>query len=201
MRYKDLITVLFIVATATWLWAEPSQEVRLPSQQPSLVATEPGWTVPDLDLPSATQRVLDSTKPQQQPVRPTRIRPAPKLVLEAKNPARLDVSIHPGADFDSTWFEVTYRGPKDYSVDNVFTVDLGGQSGSWYTSSAAEAGHNTWRFQGADLQAYEPEQRKRPEFADSLRISVMVRDNGQSRFSRGSNRMVLESEPVQLTFR
>lgn len=215
MRYKDLITALFIVATATWIWAEPSQEVRVPSRQQTM-ATQ-GWTIPDLKLSESTARIVESARPE--PVKRPRIDPEddPGIRLDTlswtdydSQEFQLAVSVNQGSDLRSTWFEVTFRGPRGFDLvkdggnDAQFIVAFNDNGESLGTGNVQRVGANRWRFRGSDLKNHNPEEPvawARLSKANKVQINTVLRDQKQSRFSRGANIMVLESDPIELSLR
>ena len=217
VRYKDLITALFIVATATWIWAEPSQEVRVPTRQPSL-ATQ-GWTIPDLNLSESTARIVKSAQPQ-----PVKVQPRPPK-FDYPEPSsntlswsdfdsqefELLVSVQAGSDLRTSAFDVTFHGPggfdlaRDGGNQAQFFVAFGANGEhSVSVGNAERIGKNRWRFEGSDFRANnadQPIEWARLNDSTSMIVTTVLRDQNQSRFSRGANIMVLESDPVQLSLR
>lgn len=194
MRYRDLLTVLFLVATASWIWAEPTREVKMATPAS---ATE-GWTVPNLDLDGSTRRIEQSGEKPAEPKRPS---PAPVLT------PGLEVSLRPGKDLASTIFDVQLRGR-----DGLELVGDGPSPGMFllrFDPAASDltvvhnpslVGPNRWRFRGSDVKGLDQAALSRFEQA-TLVISATMIDEKQSRFSRGANFLVVESEPVHLSFR
>lgn len=199
MRYKDLITVLFLVATATWIWAEPSPEVKAPTRQQSLATKD--WTLPVLELSGAKSpsELEGLQRPQIQET----------LSFTDYDPQefRLDVRLSPGSDVRSTYFDVTFRGPNGFdlirdggsSAEFIVAFDPG-QGESLVTSSAKQIGENRWRFRGSDLTTYSngAVPWDTINHASVVQVTTVMRDQRQSRYSRGANIMLLESEPIEV---
>ena len=189
MRYKDLLTIVFVVATASWIWAEPSQEVKVPTRPLAVQESQP------LQKQTPPKPDVEEPLPETKPVSWSDL---------TESDFALEVSVEPGEDFKSTTFEVTFRGPEGYDMikDGTygqanFQVRLGSDQ-YLFTDQAERVGDNRWRFRGADLSS------EKPPVIDSqttFRVTTMLRDHRQSRYSRGANMMVLESQPAQLSLR
>lgn len=191
MRYRDLITLLFLIATCSWLWAKPIQEVKTPPQSGSAIE---GWEVPNLDLRSSSPETSD--------------RPAVKKPRPKRDQAWLDVQVFPGKDLDSTWFEVALS---DYPAGPIavqetsFSVlfEEAGLVGT--TPSLRPSAPNRWRFQGSELawpqKAPNPERLRIGKSETTFQISSMIRNPKMSRFSRGVNFLLVESESIRFSLR
>jgi hypothetical protein len=198
VRYQDLLAALFIVATASWIWAQPSEEVRLPS---STTVARPS---------SSSQGSRPDPRPDQTPQQATPSRPNPlswSNYQSSEFALKLDVT--PGQDLASTTFDVTFTGPrgfdlaKDGGSGSHFALCVDRNSAlSLHTDKARRTGSNSWRFQGSDLQR-DDGQAGLPEIHRRHRIEVttLLSDEKQSRFSRGANVMLLRSQPAVLTLR
>ena len=191
MRYRDLLTVLFLIATASWIWAEPTRQVKIATPAS---ATE-GWTVPNLDLEGSTQRIEQAGEKEPRPV------PAAPLTPE------LQLQLQPGKDLASTTFEVALRGREGLELRGrglgtaSFTLRFDpATSGALTVDNPRSVGPNRWRFQGSDVSGLDPAAISRLEQA-TVMVSALVFDEKQSRYSRGANFVIVESEPVHLSFR
>lgn len=204
VRYRDLITVLFIVATATWIWAEPSPQVKAPHRQQQQSMATKDWTIPDLSSPTQPAE----PKPQAPPQTPS----TGPLSYTDFDPQEFDLNIKltPGASIRDTIFDVTFRGPQGFDMvrdggsDAQFMVAFdAGQGETLYINTAKRVGANHWRFRGSDLTPYgeQPVSWSTLNRASTLQVNTVLRDLRQSRYSRGANFMVLESDPVNLARR
>lgn len=208
MRYKDLITVLFVVATATWIWAEPSQQVKAPTKQQSMATKD--WTLPALDLSGSTKPILESADSDNPPadVGP---RNGPLSFTDYDpDEFRLDVRVSPGSTIKTTYFDITFHGPKGFDLirdggsGTQFSVAFDpGQGESLVANGVQQVGENRWRFRGSDLSTYDndPVPWDTISHASLVQVTTVMRDQRQSRYSRGANIMLLESDPVEVTLR
>jgi hypothetical protein len=182
MRYRKLIIVLFIVATASFLWAEPSREVLAPNQRESL---SEGWSIPNLTEPEAPPKPIS-------------------LNNFSDEEFQLKLAVIPGTNLESTTFRVAFTGPAGFDLmrdggSNVpLMVTLKDETGQrMLTTKLSKSGQNRWRFKGADLQG----NGDKIEGACTFQVSTFIRDQNQSRFSRGARVITVESEPVRVAFR
>ena len=183
MRYKDLLAPLFIVATATFIWAEPSKEVKYPQPltppanvtrqaKPAAAAEDVTYTVADIGL---------------------------------------DLAITPGKDLASTTFDVHVKAPAGYEfsedpAQTTFQVTFAELPGkTLYTNRVEVVAPHRYRFTGAGLRHADSngELLKLPQIADTTTctVSTYLLDPKQSRYSRGANVMVVQSDSMQLTLR
>lgn len=185
MRYRDLIIVLFFIATATLLWAEPTREVQVPTKQESLAE---GWSIPD----------FNEKVPEAPPRKPLFVSDFNQEDFE------LQLSVIPGPDLGSTTFDVVFSGPagfdlmRDGGPDVPFRIVLNDKSGekTLAVNGVEKVAANRWRFKGLALQGAAA-----LEGQVTFRASTHLWDQNQSRFSRGARVVMIESEPVRLAFR
>ena len=206
MRYKDLITALFIVATASFIWAEPSPQVKAPTR-PQQSTTIDGWTLPDLS--GSSQRITNASRKSVEYSEPPVSDDPLSWSSYSEDRFKLGVSIDPGKDLRGTTFDITFRGPRGFDLvrdgGNGSQFVVGFEDGTCLTTSRARrVGPHRWTFQGADLQSQDPSKPiawTRLSQSGSVIVTTVLHDQRQDRFSRGANFMLLESDPVRLTLR
>jgi hypothetical protein len=174
VKYKHLIIVLFIVATASWLWAEPSLQVMAPTRQPTL---EPE--------PVDSEGRISWTDYQ-------------------RDEFGLAVSVEPGKTFDDSVFEVAFHGPEGFDLardgGGQVRFFLESKESSLCTGKLTKVGPNRWRFRGSELEGFVGEKAAVERLMTgetTLSVSTFLVDERQGRFSRGANIMTVQSEPVQ----
>lgn len=215
MRYKDFLIILLLLAVASWTWAEPSRKPEPAVIQPTLsqdtdtrqASPLQDWTVPNLDLQGAEERISGSGRPIVPLSDFDRIRHPLLEPLEVGSAAPLEVLVVPGRDFDSTHFEIWVAKDKREEVAPLQTVAfelfIESEPRRLGVSSAVPTGSHSWTFTGADVvpigggtpYAGWNRELKTPALV-SFRTHLLLAES--NRFSRGANTTLLRSAPFVL---
>lgn len=215
-RYQELVLSMVLVATAAWVWAEPTRPVQAP---PSLAGAAVEASGLDQALNGLTGMSSDMSMTGDDLARGIRrqIQIDDQWGELDRKPLRLAMEVQPGVNLASTVFDITYEAPETWELEAYtdvpvinFTAALGQHE--WHFSpdpaKVTQVGPNHWRLKGSDLgESYTSylDGAEGPAFVEKTDLwwsaSVYVRDPRTDRYSRGAGSLALSTPERRLALR